>query len=206
MFKPIKTQKINDSLYVIRTLIANFYIYDTGKELIAFDTGISKLLAKLGFTKLNLDYNKISHVFLTHSDFDHIGGLKLFKNAKVFLSEKEEPMITGKKARRGIMYNRKIKDYILMGDTETVNVSNTSIKLVSTTGHTIGSAMYIINDNILISGDTISLSGSGTIKNFSFIQNMSHKENIETVRKLKENNFFDEMSLITTGHHGILKK
>jgi len=206
MFKPIKTQKINENLYTIRTLFSNFYLYDTGKELIAFDTGISKQLAKLGFKKLNLDYSKVAHIFLTHSDFDHVGGLNLFKNAKVYLSEKEEPLITRKKARRLIMYNRKIKDKILLDDSETINIDNVSIELVSSPGHTIGSAMYIINNNILIGGDTISLLGNGSVTNFSFIQNMNHKENIMTVKKLKEEKIFDKMSIITTGHHGIWKK
>lgn len=206
MFRPIKTQKINDNLYVIRVIFVNFYIYDTGRELIVFDTGLSKQFAKIGFKKLNLDYNKVSNIFLTHSDFDHAGGVGLFKNAKVFLSKKEEPMITGKKARRGIIYNRKIKDCFFMEDLEVVNIDNLQIKLISSPGHTVGSAMYIINENILIAGDTISLSVNGTIRNFSFIQNMNHKENVEIVKKLKKEKFFDKMCLIGTGHYGISVK
>ena len=205
MFKPIRTQKINDNLYSIRSLMVNFYVYDTGKQLITFDTGMSKLLTRIAFKKLKLDYNKVSYVFLTHSDFDHVGSLRLFKNANVFISEKEEPMITGKKARRLILYNRGIKKCNFMEDAETITIDNVSIKLILTPGHTIGSAMYIINNNILIAGDTISLS-NGMIKNFGIIQNMNHKENIKTVDKLKEEKFFDKMSIIATGHHGIKKK
>ena len=92
-----------------------------------------------------------------------------------------------------------------MEDAETITIDNVSIKLILTPGHTIGSAMYIINNNILIAGDTISLS-NGMIKNFGIIQNMNHKENIKTVDKLKEEKFFDKMSIIATGHHGIKKK
>ena len=206
MFSPMKTQRINDNLYVIRTLFVNFYIYDTGTQLIAFDTGMSKQLSKLGINKLKLDLNKVSHVFLTHSDFDHVGGLGLFKNAKVFISKKEEPLITRKKARRGIMYNRKIQNCNLIEHLEIITVNNSSIKLISSPGHTIGSAMYLINDDILIAGDSISLSTKGIIKNFSFVQNMNHKENIETVNKLKEEKFFDNIPIVVTGHHGILKR
>jgi len=203
MFKPIKTREINNNLYAIRTLMVNLYIYDTGNDLIVFDTGMNAGLVKLGFNKLKLDYRKVTSVFLTHSDFDHVSGLKLFKNAKIYISKKEEPMITGAKARRAILYNKKIKNCNFLENSEIVNVGNSAIKLISTPGHTLGSAMYIVDDNILITGDTISLSGKGEIRNFSFIQNMNHKENIEIVNKLKEENFFDRMSVIVTGHHGI---
>jgi len=33
---------------------------------------------------------------LTHSDFDHAGGLSLFENAEIYLSRDEEQMITKK--------------------------------------------------------------------------------------------------------------
>jgi Zn-dependent hydrolases, including glyoxylases len=206
MFKPIKTQKINSNLYVIKTLIVNCYIYDTGNELIVFDTGINRQLLKMGFRKLRLDYNKVSYVFLTHSDFDHVGGLKLFRNAKIFISKEEEPLITWKKARRGILYNRKINGCNFVENSEIVNIDNISIKIILTPGHTMGSIIYLINNDVLITGDTISLTADGTIKNFSFVQNMNHKKNIETVGKLIENKLFDNVLVVATGHHGILRK
>lgn len=206
MFKPVKTQKLDDNLYVIKEGIVNFYVYSILNSLIVFDTGISKEIGAAQFKKLNLDYNKVSNVFLTHSDFDHVGGLNLFKNATIYLSKKEEPMITGKKARRLFVYNKAIEKYNLMDDLQTINIDNTNIQMISTPGHTIGSAMYIINNDILITGDTISLSSTGEIKSFGSFQNMNNKENVETVNKLKKDNFFDKMKIIATGHYGILKK
>lgn len=204
MFKPVKTGKITDNLYAVRSVISNFYIYDTGKNLIVFDTGISKALVRSSFKKLGLDINKVSHIFLTHSDFDHVGGLKIFKNAKVYISEKEKPLITMEKPRRVIIFNKKIHNVELLKNNEEININGTVIKIISTPGHTIGSAVYIINGDTLVTGDTISLS-KNEIKSFSFIQNMNHKENIETVRKLKKEKIFDKMSLILSGHHGIRK-
>jgi glyoxylase-like metal-dependent hydrolase (beta-lactamase superfamily II) len=34
-------------------------------------------------------------MYLTHSDFDHAGGLALFANAEIYLSSDEQPMISG---------------------------------------------------------------------------------------------------------------
>lgn len=206
MFMPIGTKKLDDNLYAVRSLFVNFYVYDANESLIVFDTGISSVFAKLGFKKLGLDYNKVSHVFLTHSDFDHTGGLNLFKKAKIYLSKTEEPMITKQIPRRLFIYNKKIKSYSLMDNLESIKIGDANIKLMYAPGHTIGSAIYIINDKIMISGDTLSLSRKGEIGNFGFVQNMNHKENVETVKHLKKDKVFDNINIIATGHHGILKK
>jgi glyoxylase-like metal-dependent hydrolase (beta-lactamase superfamily II) len=202
---PIGTKKIYDNLYSIRSLFVNSYIYDAKESLIVFDTGISSIFMRLGFKKLGLDYNNVSHVFLTHSDFDHTGGLSLFKKAKIYLSKSEEPMITKQIPRRLFIYNKKIKQYNLMSNLENIIIGDANIKIMYTPGHTIGSVIYIINDKIIISGDTISISRKGKISNFGFLQNMRHKENIETVKKLKNDRIFENIDIIATGHHGILK-
>ena len=209
MFKPMKTQKISDCMYVINSGIVNFYIYDTGDELLVFDTGMGKGFAKAGFKKLGLDYNRVTHVFLTHSDFDHISGYKLFGKAKVYLAEKETAMISGGKARAfGIVHNakRNLNDFVLLADKEVVSVGNVNIQLIYTPGHTVGSSMYTINDSILVGGDTISIKGNKEVGCFSFVQNMDHKANVNLVQKLNSEHFFDKFSLIVTGHYGILKR
>jgi glyoxylase-like metal-dependent hydrolase (beta-lactamase superfamily II) len=72
---------------------------DSGDGIVCFDTGINGLLTRMGFKQLGLDPCRVSHVFLTHSDYDHMGGVKEFRNAQVYLSKQEEPMVTGGKTR-----------------------------------------------------------------------------------------------------------
>lgn len=207
MFKPIGTKGISDNFYTIRTLFVNMYIYYTGDTYVAFDAGINKALLKSGLNKLKIDYNKITHVFLTHSDYDHAGGVNLFPNAKIYLSKEEEPLIKQRKARKFIMYNRGVKNCILLDNNQEIIIgdTNTRVKILSTPGHTIGSAIYTINDDILIGGDTISLNLRNEIGHFSFVQNMNHRMNIDMVKNLKEKNLFDSKSIIATGHHGVYK-
>ena len=39
--------------------------------------------------KLNLNPDEINIVILTHSHYDHVGNINLFKNAKIYASKKE---------------------------------------------------------------------------------------------------------------------
>ena len=44
--------------------------------------------------KLNINPDKITAAFLTHTDSDHVGTLELFKNADIYISKEEEKMMT----------------------------------------------------------------------------------------------------------------
>lgn len=206
MFRPIKTKEIEQGLYSIRTLISNFYILKIEDEYIAFDAGFTSILSRIGLNKLKINPKKVTHVFLTHSDFDHIGALKIFKNAKIYISNEEELLVTHKKARRGIVFNKRIKKYFTLANEETVRLKSLEIKMFLTPGHTIGSSMYSVNDNLLFVGDSISLKTNKEIQPFSFIQNMNHNLNKQTISNLIKQNFFNKYEMILTGHYGIKRK
>jgi len=84
---------------------------------------------------LGIDPKSFTHLFLTHTDYDHTGGVTLFENAQIYLSVDEEQMITGKMARMfSFIRNFKIKrDYRLLHDNELVTVG-----AVTSPGHTPG--------------------------------------------------------------------
>ena len=108
-FNPIKTQQITENIYAVKTIISNFYIYTDGENTLCFDTGYMPIIIKRALRKINIIPDSISHIFLTHSDYDHVGGIKLFKNAQVYLSVDEEKMITFKKRRVFLFFNKRIK-------------------------------------------------------------------------------------------------
>jgi len=146
-FKPLKTQQLTESVYVVRTLISNFYIYTDGENTVWFDTGYLPAIIKRELRKINIKMDYISHIFLTHSDYDHVGGIKLFKNGKVYLSVDEEKMITFKKPRGLLFFNKKIRGkYQLLNWLQNMNTAQQkesikkllkidNIKLIFT-GHT----------------------------------------------------------------------
>ncbi len=206
LFYPVNTKQIKENIYAINAIFNNFYIIDTGSSLIAFDTGINKLLTNNKMQKIGLNPNNVSNIFLTHSDYDHVGGLNAFKNANIYLSKKEEPMVTGKKARLLIKYNRRLYNYKLLDDREIITIDNVKIQTIFSPGHTIGSCCYLVNDEILITGDTLRVSKNGAITPFLFFQNMNHLDNKTSVDMLKNENILEKANLILTGHTGILKK
>lgn len=206
LLRPIKTMKIEDGVYSVRSGIGNFYIVEADGSFIAFDTGMNTLTARLGLKSLGIAPERITHVFLTHSDYDHVGGLNLFRGAEIYLSELEEPMVTGRKPRLLFICNRRLKNFRTLEDRQTVKIGERAVQIISAPGHTAGSACYLVDGKILISGDVLRTSQSGRITPFLFFQNMSHAEDKRSLERLFKEGFIDRAGLILTGHTGILKK
>ena len=201
-FSCIKTGKINEKLYAVKTNFVNFYIYKAEEAIICFDAGYKKKAIIKEMEKVNIKPEEVTHVFLTHSDVDHAGGITLFKNAQIFLSVDEEQMITGKKTRFPFMKNKPIKEYQLLKDGEEVNLGEAIIKGIATPGHTPGSMSYLLNKEFLFTGDTIMIRG-GKIGSFYRIINMDTKTQKESIKKIAE---IDTLKMICTAHSGITEE
>ncbi|WP_227376721.1 MBL fold metallo-hydrolase [Haladaptatus halobius] len=94
---------------------------------------------------------EITHVFDTHVHADHIsGGRKLADELDVpyHLSERAE--------ERGVEY-----EYDSLGRNEVVRVGDTDIKAISTPGHTSEIASYLVNDEAVLTGDTLFVDSIG---------------------------------------------
>lgn len=71
---PIDSVEVVNGVYAIRSNgYANFYLVESGGNLVAFDSGTNKNTIKKELAKLSLDPLKVTAVFLTHTDFDHTG-------------------------------------------------------------------------------------------------------------------------------------
>lgn len=201
-FKPIRTQQLTENVYAVKTIISNFYIYTDGENTLCFDTGYMPIIIKRALRKINIIPDSISHIFLTHSDYDHVGGVKLFENAQVYLSVDEEKMITFKKPRVLLFFNRRIKtEYKMLKDGDITYIGKIKVKSIMTPGHTPGSMSYLVNDSILFTGDTLTIQ-KGKVKPFFWLQNMNTSIQKESIKKLLK---IDNIKLICTGHTGYLK-
>lgn len=196
---PIETGKITDNLFVVKTGTANFYIYRSAGCMLCFDSGFGKSMIIRELDSLGIDPKDITHLFLTHSDFDHSNGASLFENADIYLSVEEEQMITRKKARvYGFLYNSKIKSaYQLLYDNDIIEAGSTSIRAIATPGHTPGSMSYLINESILIVGDTFRIINGEVLPLMYY--NMDTEQQKQSIRKLA---CLNNVKLACTAHRG----
>jgi len=132
----IMISKIRENIWQFKFKKFGSYIYliKINKKNILIDTGspenINSLLEDL--SELKLTPQDIHLVILTHNHWDHLGGLILFINSKVYGSKKDfgENLLDPKKL--------KIK----------------GLKIIETPGHSKGGICILYKD-VLFSGDTI---------------------------------------------------
>lgn len=202
-FRPAPTQKITENLYVVRSAIANFCAYKTVNGVILFDTGVNTVLAKRGLNKLGVSTDMVTHIFLTHTDFDHTAAISAFPNAAVYISDKEVQMINGETARRGFMHNSRLATYRTVTDNETLNVDNAMIQAYIKPGHTPGSTVYLVDNCYLVTGDLLRVSRKGKTTPFLRLMNMKHKQNVKSVEDSRS--IINSAEYILTGHTGFYK-
>ena len=144
---------------ILGPLGTNCYIVWENEDAVVVDPGASGGKIEQWLTEHKLILNKI---LLTHSHFDHIGGVKELKqkypkadivigaNEAHKLEEKRMhfPYPVNKEAYTGLSADVKVKQ----GDT--VNVGSLCFSVLDTPGHTAGGICYICNDCIF-SGDTL---------------------------------------------------
>jgi glyoxylase-like metal-dependent hydrolase (beta-lactamase superfamily II) len=197
------TGSITDKLYAVRTGIVNFYAYKTDSSVILFDTGINPALASNGLRRLGISPDNVKYVFLTHSDYDHAGGINAFPNAVCYLPESEEQMINGKTARRFILRNGRFGKYHIIDDNSEIQIEGVKIKLFLNPGHTAGSTSYLLDGRILVTGDLLRVTRDGKIAPFLWLMNMNHKEDSQSLENMKD--VISQAEYVLTGHSGFKK-
>ena len=196
---PVETKEIVGNIFSIKDSFVNLYLIKDSSQYIAVDAGNNADAISGELKKLNINPDKITALLLTHTDGDHVAAVKLFRNAKVYLSRQEELLLTGKKSRF-LIFGTKIdtKIYTLIDDQQVIKIGNTKVKGILTPGHTYGSMCYLINDKYLFTGDALSLK-NGKIDKFNEFFNTDTKTAIASMAKIMA---IPEAEYIFTAHHG----
>lgn len=119
--KPTETGVLQDGIRCIRVYDVNMWFYTKNGVTIAFDSGhrnFPKILEQ--FKMIRLNPQKVNHVFLTHLDTDHAGGIdvsghNIFPNAQVYMGANEKMYMTGE-IHRTVKAGIKIKNCVQIAD------------------------------------------------------------------------------------------
>jgi hydroxyacylglutathione hydrolase len=196
---PVETCYLVDSIYAVKDTYVNLYLLKDGNKYIAIDGGNDEAIVEKELQKLFIDPAQIMALFLTHTDGDHVAAVKLFRNAKVYLSEKEEQMINGQQPRFLVFRNSLgVNGYELLRDRQSLVIGNTGIEAISAPGHTPGSMCYLVNGKYLFTGDALSLK-EGKIREFIRFINMDSKNAEQSINRIAE---LKGITYVFTAHFG----
>ncbi len=170
--------------FILGELVTNCYLIadEDTKNAVLFDAPadaekIIAYIADKGF--------KLKFICLTHAHFDHILALsELLKEtgAKCLLHKDEEqylknPDLNLSGERAGEL--GEISEYSLLDDGDEIVLDSLKIDVLHTPGHTKGGVCYLVNGEVLISGDTLF---SGSIGRFDFPLG-SFEEEINSIKE-----------------------
>ena len=109
----------------------------------------------------------LKYILLTHGHFDHILGVNDFKkkysDCKILVNKKDQILLSdiGKFAQYFGLQNAEAQNVDgFVEENQIIKFGQTEIKVIETSGHTLGGVCYLVNDN-LFTGDTLFLESVG---------------------------------------------
>ena len=203
-FTPVDTGAVADGVVAVRDGNVNAWAFRSGDSWILFDAGMSARRLLSGLAAVGIAPNSVSALFLTHTDYDHVGAAGRFPNAAVYISDRERLMVNGTVRRAFVFHNRLRVPYRAMRDGETVMVGSRAVTAFVTPGHTVGSACYLVDGAYLVAGDSMAIR-SGRIETFSDFFNMDTATQRVSIKDLFARSELDRPVTVLTGHYGILR-
>ncbi len=184
MFVPSLTQWVTSQVAIGHDGFVNLFLFRKGKTMIAIDSGYRPRVVRTSLRRLKIDPASVSHLFLTHSDFDHAGALSVFPNAKLYVGKGEQPMIAGAMPRAPRHFNKPLpRPAEWVADGETVDADGISVYAVATPGHTPGSTSWLVEGRHLFVGDALTLL-FGKVRIMPAFINMDTGTHRESIRML----------------------
>ena len=213
IFKPLNTGWVDDHVACVREWVANIFFYRKGNTTIMIDAGYNYERLEEKMDWLGIDPKSIRHILITHQDTDHVGAVEadspgLFREATLYIGEKENRYLTGEVRRKVVYHTYKLpqvtinNEKVLLKDGQVLDIDGIKIECFLVPGHTWGHMVYLIDDKYLFTGDTIWFGADG---GYSFIAALAENNGLAVrslgllERKLKQRGL---QPLFLTGHTG----
>ena len=200
-FCPHPTGWVDDRVLAIAQRgMVNLFVVRTARRAIAIDAGTSAAGIAESLDAAGMDARQVTHVFMTHCDSDHVGGLAAFPQARIFLGAGEDALLQRQRRRfLGLTYVPRLeRPYALLADGDTVAADGVSVRALATPGHTPGSTSYLVDARWLFTGDCIALR-DGVARPFYGLMDMERARLAASLARLAR---LPEVALLCTAHTG----
>jgi len=130
-------------------------------EGIVIDPGFSENEADSIIEKFKKEVEKIPFILLTHCHFDHIGGCAILKkefNSKIYCHRLEKEKLQNSEKSGAVFFdfqNVSINVDECLNGGEEIRLSDLTLKVIHTPGHSKGGISILLEEKFLFSGDTI---------------------------------------------------
>ena len=146
----IKPEKIFGNLYFCGTIPSSVHLVDTGDGLLLIDSGYynNLYLVIQNIWELGFNPKDIKYIIHSHGHFDHVNATSALVNmtgAKTYISEDDLDIINGEHDRCFSIAVRPFKPDVLLHDGDVLTFGNTTVRCISTPGHTDGTMTFIFN-------------------------------------------------------------
>lgn len=154
-FRPADTRRVAPDMAVIRSGDGNYYLFLTAAGWIAVDSGYRKSRPERVLPLVGVRPEEVRMVFLTHTDYDHAGGIRHFPHARVFAHAAERPHQERRLARWcGLYHPPRIPAPLEYFDEKTPGLPVVPVLLP---GHTAGHCGYLVGERYFCTGDALQL-------------------------------------------------
>lgn len=223
---PLPGGKIEGTnIIAMKNQINNLFFIPQGGDWIVIDAGSDAETVKREMKKMSIDGDRVKGVFLTHTDYDHVAAIVLFPNAVIYMSEQEKQMIDGSVYRQlfkknklprlsdsnEIVYLSEHKMVEAITSWNEADADETSgyqqdvlckhrVRMILAPGHTKGSAMYVVDEKYLFTGDAFKTTGDRILLH---PYTMDRKQAKETIHRIKEE--LNKYEKVFTAHYGMVE-
>lgn len=136
-------------------LSQNTHVVEFENSCIVIDAGCSVEKIK------EITNKQIKAVFLTHGHFDHIKNIEEYDklNIAIYAHKNILELLTDEIKNASSLFHQpckfKIENLNFVEDNEDIKIDNHTIKCLHTSGHSIDSMCYLMDNETLFSGDTV---------------------------------------------------
>lgn len=156
---------MNHDVMIVGACRVNTYVFDDGKHAVIVDPGAEPEKIVSYVRKHGLE---IKYIVITHAHFDHVGAVaklkESFPHVKVYMPKDDFDILERDGFISHCSFDIPIDPFtvdVKVVDGDIFNLCGHNFRTVATPGHTVGSVCYIVDDEILLSGDTLFRSSVG---------------------------------------------